>query len=49
MNYEHISLFPDNPWLSLAMGFAALLLFFFADRYVYSTRRTMTHKNESEY
>ncbi len=48
MNYEHITLFPENPWLSLAMGFAALMLFFFADRYVYS-RGSMTSKNESSY
>lgn len=48
MNHEHISLFPENPWLYLAMGIASILLFFFADRYVYS-RRTIAPKNESDY
>ncbi len=48
MNYEHFSLFPENPWLSLALGLAALMLFFFADRYVYS-RGTIRPKNESQH
>ena len=48
MNYEHTSLFPDNPWLYLAIGFAGLLLFFFANRYVYANR-AITHENKSEY
>lgn len=39
MNYEHITLFPDNPWLTFGLGIAGLLIFHFVGKYIYKEKQ----------